>query len=55
MTGQCTNISGPVWKLDGESWACALPKGHDGWHDSLDGAQWAPDVGRYHDDDARSA
>ncbi len=46
----CTNVVGPVWKLDGESWACALPAGHDGWHDALDGTQWAPDVGRTHID-----
>ncbi len=46
MTGeQCPNVVGPVWKLDGESWACALPAGHDGEHDALDGTTWARDVG----------
>jgi hypothetical protein len=29
---RCRDVVGPVWKLDGESWICELPLGHDGDH-----------------------
>jgi hypothetical protein len=41
----CGNVIGPVWKLDGESWACELPEGHDGDHEA-DGTWWADEVGK---------
>lgn len=48
---QCRNVVGPIWKLDGESWACVLPAGHEGDHDSGDGSQWAQGTG--HDETFR--
>jgi len=44
MNERCQNVVGPVWKLDGESWACELPAGHDAEHEAGD-TWWAPDVG----------
>jgi hypothetical protein len=37
---------GPMWKLDGDSWACKLPQGHDGDHSAEDGTWWPPEVTR---------
>ena len=28
----CLNAVGPVWKLDGETWICERPHGHEGDH-----------------------
>lgn len=39
---QCGAVVGPVWKLDGESWACQRPTSHADWHATADGTWWAP-------------
>jgi len=51
---RCQNVVGPVWKLGGESWACELPAGHEGWH-RADRAEWAPNVGNVLNDKRRAS
>lgn len=42
----CGHVVGPVWKLDGESWACQRREGHDGDHAADGGIWWVHEVCR---------
>ena len=42
----CGHVVGPVWKLDGESWACERLPDHDGDHATADGTWWVHEVCR---------
>ncbi|MFJ9387745.1 hypothetical protein ACIRON_02925 [Nocardioides sp. NPDC101246] len=44
--GACGATVGPVPKLDGETFACARPKGHEGDHEAKDGTWFVDSVAR---------
>ena len=39
---ECLDSIGPIPKLDGETFVCTKPKGHDMPHEAPDGTWWEP-------------